>query len=116
MKKDQRSKHLQLGGLWRHPDFLKLWAGQTNSLLGDQVSLLALPLTAVVFLRANAFQMGLLTAAGSAPALLFALIAGVWINRLQRRPVLLFAFAFFVGTLAIFFTVAYRPTTTFRHS
>ncbi len=120
------------GGLGKHPDFLKLWAGQTNSLLGDQVSLLALPLTAVVFLRANAFQMGLLTAAGSAPALLFALIAGVWINRLQRRPVLLiadlgrslllcfipllFAFAFFVGTLAIFFTVAYRPTTTFRHS
>lgn len=134
MEKNQHSKRLHLGELWQHPDFLKLWAGQTISLLGDQVSLLAIPLTAVTFLRANAFQMGLLTAAESVPALLFALIAGVWVDRLQRRPILivadlgrffllcltplifllgvlrielLYLLTFCIGTLAIFFTVAY---------
>jgi hypothetical protein len=57
-------------GLWHHPDFLKLWAGQSISLFGTQISLLAIPLAAVLTLKATPFQMGLLTAAGSAPALL----------------------------------------------
>ncbi len=54
MKKGRLGSHSLLGGLWRQPDFLKLWTGQTISLLGDQVSLLAIPLTAVLFLKANA--------------------------------------------------------------
>lgn len=134
MEKDQHARRLSLGVLWRHPDFLKLWAGQTISLVGDQVSLLAIPLTAVIFLKANAFQMGVLTAAGSAPALLLALIAGVWVDRLRRRPILmiadlgrffllcfipvlfvlgllrvefLYVLTFCIGILAIFFNVAY---------
>lgn len=134
MDNDQHRSHAPGGKLWRQPDFLKLWAGQTISLLGDQISLLAIPLTAVVILHANALQMGLLTATGSIPAVLFALVAGVWIDRLRRRPLLiladlgrflllcmiplifvlgmlrieiLYALMFCVGTLAIFFNVAY---------
>ncbi len=40
----------RLAGLWRHPDFLKLWAGQAISACGSQVTALALPLTAVLML------------------------------------------------------------------
>ena len=61
---------MRLGGLWRQPDFVKLWAGQTISVFGDQVNLLALPLTAVLALRATPAEMGLLGAAERAPFLL----------------------------------------------
>src|SRR5215813_13371200 len=81
----------RLTSLWRHPDFLKLWTGQTISLLGSQVTLLALPLTAVLTLRATAFQMGVLRALQYAPALFIGLFAGVYIDRLRRRPILLLA-------------------------
>src|SRR5205085_8158443 len=47
----------RFAGLWRHADFLKLWAGQTVSVFGDQIGLLALPLLAVLTLQANAAQM-----------------------------------------------------------
>ncbi|HEX5506669.1 MAG TPA: MFS transporter [Thermomicrobiales bacterium] len=125
----------RFAGLWRHPDFLKLWAGQTVSAFGDQVSLLALPLAAVLALHAGAAQMGFLTAAGRAPVLLLGLFAGVWADRLRRRPLLigadlgralllgsipavallgrltlpyLYMVAFLVGALAVVFSVAYQ--------
>jgi formate-dependent nitrite reductase membrane component NrfD len=47
-------------GLWRHPDFLKLWTGETVSVFGDMVGNSALALTAVLVLRANALQIGLM--------------------------------------------------------
>lgn len=75
--------------LWHHSDFLKLWGGQSMSLLGSQVSLLALPLVAVVTLRASAAQMGILRALGVAPFLLFGLLVGVWVDRARRRPVMI---------------------------
>ena len=71
--------------LRRQPDFLKLWAGQTISVFGDAVTMLALPLVAVLTLDASAAQMGLLTAAGLAPHLVLSLFAGVWIDRRSRR-------------------------------
>jgi len=76
-------------GLWRHPDFLKLWFGQTISIFGSQVTLLALPLAAAVTLDATAAEMGILAAAGSLPPLLFGLFAGVWVDRYRRRPILI---------------------------
>ncbi len=79
----------QFSGLWRHPNFLKLWAGQTVSLFGSQISILALPLTAVLVLKATAFQMGVLTALGAAPSLLFGLVAGVWVDRMSKRSILI---------------------------
>jgi hypothetical protein len=45
------------GGLWRHPDFLRLWSAQTISQFGSQVSQLALPLAAILVLDASAFEV-----------------------------------------------------------
>jgi len=120
-------------GLTRNPDFLRLWAGQTVSAFGSMFG--ALSLTALVFLGASVAQMGLLAMARGLPALLFALFAGVWVDRLRRRPVMiaadlgravllltvpaaaladslyieqLYAVAFLVGFLELGFDLAYR--------
>jgi MFS family permease len=77
--------------LWRHRDFMRLWAGQTVSVFGSQVTELALPLAAVLTLHATAFQMGLLSAAGMAPWIAFALLVGVWVDRQLRRRWILVA-------------------------
>lgn len=122
-----------LRGLWRHPNFLKLWAGQTISLLGSGVTLLALPAVAIYTLGATPLQMGLLAATGSLPGLLFGLVVGAWVDRRRRRPLLiiadlgrgllllaipamallgvlrmghLYAVAFLVGILSLIFEVA----------
>src|SRR5262249_20707974 len=72
-------------GLWADRSFALLWAGQTVSQLGSQVTLVALPLTAIVLLDATPVQIGLLTAAGFAPAALIGLFAGALVDRLRRR-------------------------------
>ncbi len=77
------------GGLWQHADFLKLWSGQSISELGSQVSLLAIPLLAAIDLHAPPLEFSLLGVAGFAPFILFALPAGAWVDRLQRRPILI---------------------------
>jgi MFS family permease len=84
-----REEEIRATGLWHHYDFLKLWSGQTISLLGTQITLVALPLTAVLVLKAGAFQMGILTAVETAPFLLFGLFAGVLVDRMPRRPLLI---------------------------
>ena len=121
--------------LRRHPDFLRLWAGQTVSEVGSQVSFIAIPLTAVSVLGAGPFQTGLLAALQFLPFLLLGLPAGVWVDRLPHRPVLivadlgrmlalasvpvawalgllrlpqLYATGFLVGVLTVFFDVAYQ--------
>jgi len=79
------------GSLWRNLDFIKLWAGQTISELGSRITRDGLPLVAVITLGAGPFQMGLLNAIGSLPILLTGLFAGVWVDRLPRRPILIAA-------------------------
>jgi MFS family permease len=123
------------GGLWRHGDFLKLWGGQTISLFGTQISQLAMPLAAILVLDASAFEVAVLGMVEFLPFLLFALPAGVWVDRLRRRPILivadlgravalvsvplaysadaltiwqLYIVGFAVGTLTVFFDVAYQ--------
>jgi MFS family permease len=71
--------------LLRQADFRNFWAGQTISLVGDQISFLALPLVAVLVLDASAAQMGYLGGAALFPHLLFSLPAGVWLDRVARR-------------------------------
>jgi MFS family permease len=120
-------------GLLRDPQFLKFWLGQSISLLGSQFTLLALPIAAAVTLRATPAEMGLLAALQFTPGLLFGLVAGVWLDRARRLPVMvgaqavsvvvlatvplaaaahalfiaeLFAVAFLAGTAATFFRVA----------
>ena len=75
-------------GLWGHQDFIKLWAGQSLSLFGTQVTLLALPVVAVFLLSATPAQMGILGALARAPFVLF-LFAGVWADRMRRRPTMI---------------------------
>jgi MFS family permease len=79
------------GVLLRHRDFRLLWGGETVSELGSQVSLLAIPLLAVHTLHATTFEMGLLTAASTAAFLIVGLPAGVWVDRLRRRRVMIAA-------------------------
>ena len=122
-------------GLRRHPEFIKLWAGQSISTFGSGITDSALPLTAALMLGATALDMGWLFAAESAPVLLVGMFAGVWVDRFRRRrllisadlgraallvcvPILaafsslrieyLFAVAAAVGTLTVVFDVAYR--------
>jgi MFS family permease len=122
------------GKLIGQPAFRRLWFGQTVSAFGSQVTTLALPLTAVLVLHASTFQVGLLTTAGFAPFLLIGLPAGVWVDRVRRKPVMiaadvtrtlvlasipvayglgaltlaqLYLVAFIHGVAAVFFDVAY---------
>ncbi len=70
-------------------DFTKLLAAFAGTQFGDQVALLALPLIAVLVLDAGPVEMGWLTVAATMPFFLFGLPAGVWIDRLPRRSVML---------------------------
>jgi Na+/melibiose symporter-like transporter len=76
-------------GLWRHRDFLLRWSGQSGSELGSAVTLLAVPLVAVVVLHAPTFGVGLLSAASTAPFLIIALPAGLVVDRLAKRRLML---------------------------
>lgn len=76
-------------GLWRHRAFLYLWAAQSLLMLGSQITVLAIPLLAVITLDASAFEVGLLALASSLPAPVVGLLAGVWTDRVRRRPILI---------------------------
>jgi MFS family permease len=121
--------------LWRHRDFMMLWSGQTVSELGSAVTTIALPLTAVVLLHASTLQVGLLTAASTVSFLIVALPAGLVVDRVAKRRLMigcdvarmliigsvpvaaalgvltmaqLFAVALLAGLATVFFDVAYQ--------
>jgi MFS family permease len=123
------------GGLWRQGDFLKLWGAQSVSQFGSNISQIAIPLVAVLVLDATAFEVAALGTVEFLPFLLFTLPAGVWVDRLPRRPILvvadvgralalgsipfaaalhgltlaqLYVAGFVTGTLTVFFDVAYQ--------
>jgi MFS family permease len=123
------------GGLWSHPDFIKLWTGQSISELGSQVSQLAIPWLAAVGLHATPIEFSLIGVLGFLPFILFALPAGVWVDRLRRRQILivgdsaravllavipilwaagvlqiwhLLVLQFVIGIFTVFFDVAYQ--------
>ena len=75
--------------LLRAPDFLKLWAGQTVSAFGTQVTILAVPILAALTLSVSPFEFGLLTTIEFLPVVALSLPAGVWVDRLRRRPILI---------------------------
>lgn len=82
---------LKFTGLWRHRDFTKLWAGQTVSIFGTMLTRIALPLTALLALDSSALEQGFLQAIQAGPVLVAGLFAGVWVDRLRRRPVMIAA-------------------------
>ena len=73
--------------LWRDPGYARLWSSILASSFGNQVMMLALPLTAAVLLEASPTQMGLLTAIELLPFLLLSLPSGVWLDRVRKLPV-----------------------------
>ena len=75
--------------LWRHRDFLLLWGGQAVSQAGSQVTILALPLVAIVLLHATTLQVGLLSATATSAYLLVSLPAGVVADRVAKRTLML---------------------------
>lgn len=77
--------------LWQNRAFLRLWLAHITSDAGTAMTRVALPLTAVLLMNATPLQMGLLGVAGSLPNLLFGFVAGVWADRIRRRPILIWA-------------------------
>src|SRR5438552_16916413 len=77
--------------LWRHGDFMKLWVGQTVSELGSVVTRTAIPLLALLVLGAGPLEMALLVVSASLAVVLVGLLAGAWVDRLRRRPLLILA-------------------------
>ncbi|QCT04331.1 arabinose efflux permease family protein [Paenibacillus algicola] len=77
--------------VWGDRNFLKLWTGQSLSMFGSQITAMALPLIAALSLKSSPLQMGILHAVEYAPFLLFGLVAGVWVDRLPKRPLLIAA-------------------------
>ncbi|GAC1641006.1 MAG: MFS transporter [Chloroflexota bacterium] len=97
------------GGLWRHRDFLKLWIGQTISMFGSMAGRFALSLVAVIVLRASPGDIAILNACTFVPELLVGLFAGVLVDRMRRRPLLVAA------DLGRAVTIAWIPLAAFLH-
>ncbi len=75
--------------LWQHREFMKLWTGQTISEFGSRITRDGLGLAALLLLNATPAQLGLLAAIATAPVIVLALIAGAWVDRLHRRPIMI---------------------------
>lgn len=124
---------LSARSLWRNPRFARLFAATAVSELGTEISGLALPLSAILGLHASALEVGVLMALGFVPFALFGLVAGAWVDRVRKRPLLitadllravalasvplawaaghlsigqLYAVAFVVGSLNVIFEIA----------
>ncbi|MEZ4561416.1 MAG: MFS transporter [Thermomicrobiales bacterium] len=120
-------------GVWNSADFTRLWSASVVSAFGSAITRLAVPLLAATTLQATPAEMGLLVASESLPILLLGLLAGTWLDRRTKRPVmiatdlvrgvlllalpvawylgvlrieLLIAVAFLVGCLSVFFDIA----------
>ena len=101
--------------LWRHGNFLRFWAANIISDFGSGITFLALPIIAAVSLKATPTEMGILSAAGTLPYLLFGLPVGVLVDRLRKRPLLILAD---VGRMVLIATIplaALREVLTLPH-
>ena len=121
--------------LLKDGEFVKMWSGETISLVGSQFSLVAIPILAVDVLGATTLQVGILNALALLPFPLFGLLVGVWADRHLKRPTmiaadlgrmfflglvplsaflfsvtmnLLYLVVFAVGTLQAFFDISYQ--------
>jgi len=121
-------------GLWRNAGFVQLWGAATVSTFGSLVTRTALPFTAILLLDASPSAIGVLRVAELLPGFLLGLVAGAWVDRLRRKPILiatdlgrallivtvpvaaflgwlglgqLYVIAALVSALSVFFDVAY---------
>ncbi|MFY0575023.1 hypothetical protein ACN28S_12195 [Cystobacter fuscus] len=77
------------GGLWSHPDFLRLWGAQIVSAFGSRITRTALPILALLTLQATPTEIAVLSALGVAPGLLVGLFMGGHVDRAAKRPLLI---------------------------
>ena len=123
------------GGLWRNSNYVNLWGAATVSTYGSLVTRTALPFTAILLLNASPAAIGVLRVAELLPGFLFGLVAGAWVDRLPRKPIMiatdlgrallmvtiplaaflgwlglghLYVVAALVSVLSVFFDVAYQ--------
>src|SRR5918992_2121957 len=126
---------MRRGGLWRNTNFVNLWGAATVSTFGSLVTRTALPFTAILVLDASPSAIGILRIAELLPGFLFGLVAGAWVDRLRRKPIMiatdlgrallittiplaaffgwlglehLYVIAALVSVLSVFFDVAYQ--------
>ncbi|WP_367127907.1 MFS transporter [Saccharothrix sp. HUAS TT1] len=79
------------GSLFRQANFRNLWFGQTLSLFAAEITAGVIPLLAALTLNASVLEMGVLSAVSFLPYLVISLFAGVWLDRLPKRPVIVAA-------------------------
>jgi len=84
-----KGRLIRRSGLWRHRDFLLLWSAQGISAIGSRITRTALPMAAILVIDATAYDLGLLAVALSLPGVLVAWVAGGWVDRHRRRPMLI---------------------------
>jgi hypothetical protein len=126
---------MRRGGLWGNTRFVDLWGAATVSTFGSFVTGTALPFTAILLLDASPSAIGILRVAELLPGFLFGLVAGAWVDRLRRKPIMiatdigralliatvplaafqgwlglgqLYVIAALVSALSVFFDVAYQ--------
>lgn len=126
---------INLGSLWNHRNFRRLWFSDTVSQFGNTFTVLALPSIAVLTFHAKPFEMGILLAVGFVPYPALGLFVGVWADRYRRRRIMIasnigrmlilgsipisfllgvfsfiqiFIVAFVNGVLSVFFDTAYQ--------
>ncbi|MBM4407635.1 MAG: MFS transporter [Chloroflexi bacterium] len=89
------------GELWADRDFRRLWFGESVSQLGGQITYLALPLAAALLLNASPTEMGVLGALVLLPYLVLSLPIGVWVDRVRRRPILVWSCCAMAGAFLL---------------
>ena len=77
--------------LWRNQAFVRVWGAATVSIFGSLITRIALPLVAILVLGSGALEVALIRSLDLGATLLFGLVAGAWVDRLRRRPVLIWA-------------------------
>ena len=77
--------------LWTNPAFVRVWSAATISIFGSLITRIALPLAAILVLGSGAIEVAILRSLDLVATLLFGLVAGAWVDRLRRRPVLIWA-------------------------
>ena len=77
--------------LWRNQAFVRVWSAATISIFGSLITRIALPLVAILVLGSGALEVALLRGLDLGATLVFGLVAGAWVDRLRRRPVLIWA-------------------------
>ena len=80
---------MQRGALWRNTNFVNLWGAAAVSTFGSLVTRTALPFTAILVLDASPSAIGVLRVAELLPGFVFGLIAGAWVDRLRRKPIMI---------------------------